>query len=118
MRNTIKPDIAGIIMLDPACIVHRARSFTNRSHRIAHDRPQLVVDFRASMAREDWSPPLVVMSRKRAAAVSSQDITRIYGLEAMQFIDGESFNCGALGKPSRKLQREPGQVKDTLVTSS
>jgi len=96
--------VAGIILLDPNCIVHRGRGFENGRFRVTHDRPQLIVNFRSKLAVGNWCPPLIIMSIHKAAAVSAADVTRIYGLEAMHFIDGLSLNCEALkNSPSRTL---------------
>ena len=94
--------IAGTILLDPNCIVHLGRAFHKGRDRIAHDRPQLIVDFRASQALGDWSPPLIVMSRHRAAAVNTLKVARVFCLESFQFIEGRSLRSGPLPMNSPK----------------
>lgn len=96
VQANIYEDVAGIILLDPNCIVHCGRGFGNGKYRVAHDRPQLIVDFRAKLAIGRWSPPLMVMSLRRAAAVPTESVARVYGLEAMHFIEGVSLRCGAI----------------------
>ncbi len=110
--------VAGIILLDPNCIVHRGRGFGKGRHRIGHDRPQLLVNFRSKVGVGTWSPPLIVMSCRKAAAVSTMDITRIYGLEAMQFIEGATLRCGLIEpKPQQNLAKV-GQVAFSIVSPS
>lgn len=95
-RAIIEQDVpvAGIILLDPNCIVHLGRSFGKGKLRVAHDRPQLIVNFRSKLAVGNWSPPLMVMSRHKAAAVLTANVTRVYGLESMHFVEGLSLRCG------------------------
>jgi len=85
--------IAGIIIVDPHCIVHRSRGFHREDFYVRHDRPQLVVDFRNSLAIGNWSPPLIVVSLRRAGAVSTSAIQRAYYLEAFQFLEGPVTIC-------------------------
>lgn len=110
--------IAGIILLDSNCTVHRGRSFHNGRARIAHDRPQLIVNFRASQAIGNWAPPLIVMSRHRAAAVSTQKVARVYCLESLQFIEGVSLRSGLIPTNSRKVGCESGPSNLSAVFSS
>jgi len=108
--------VAGIVLLDPNCIVHRGRGFGKGNYRITHDRPQLIVNFRSNLAVGNWSPPLVVMSLHRAAAVSTADVTRVYMLEAMHFIDGSSVNCGASKNSRNEIVSIPGRSATTPVS--
>lgn len=85
--------VAGILLLDPQCIVYRGRGFQTGSFRCAHDRPQLIVNFRSQLTIGNWSPPLLIMSCRAAAALHTTDITRVFGLEAMHFIEGRTLNC-------------------------
>lgn len=90
-------EVAGIILLDPNCIVYRGRGFGSGKTRVAHDRPQLIVDFRSRLAVGRWSPPFMIMSIRKAAAVATDTVSRIYGLDAVQFIEGSSLRCGEIG---------------------
>lgn len=85
--------VAGIILLDPYCFVHKGRAYRSGKFRTAHDRPQLIVDFRMRHSVGRWSPPLMVMSLHRAAAVPCAKLRRVYCLEALQYIDGNAFSC-------------------------
>jgi hypothetical protein len=97
LHSEIIEALAGIILLDPNCIVHRGRGFGSGKCRVVHDRPQLIVDFRAKLAIGRWSPPLIIMSIHKAAAVATDTVARIYGLDAMHFIEGSSLRCGETG---------------------
>lgn len=109
--------IAGIILLDPNCIVHRGRSFGSGKYRIVHDRPQLIVDFRAKLAVGQWSPPLMIMSLHKAAAVATDAVARIYGLEAMNFVEGSSLRCGEIMYNSNdKTSATFGRFSNSLVS--
>ncbi len=108
--------VAGIILLDPNCIVHRGRGFDKGNSRVVHDRPQIIVNFRSKLSIGSWSPPMIVMSRHKAAAVSSADITRVYGLEAMHFVDGATLSCSAIKNLSEKENAKLGQYATVLVS--
>lgn len=110
--------VAGILLLDPNCIVHRGRSFSRRGVRIAHDRPQKVVNFRASQAIGRWAPPLIVMSRHRAAAVSTQDVARVFCLESLQFIEGVSLRSGRIRAVPQISGDEAGHKEPAAVSAA
>lgn len=86
--------IAGLILLDPQCFVHRGRSYVRGHRRMVHDRPQMIVDFRAACAMGDWQPPFIQMTCKPAGAVSTNDVARIFCLDSFHCIDGNSLACG------------------------
>lgn len=109
--------VSGIILLDPNCIVHRGRSFGSGKERVVHDRPQLIVDFKAKLAIGQWSPPLMIMSIHKAAAVATDKVARIYGLETMHFIEGSSLKCGKAGfLISDKSSSIFGHIPKTFVS--
>lgn len=89
-------DVAGIIVLDLECVVHRARGFNNGNFRVRHDRPQLIVDFRSSLAIGRWAPPLIFFSQKPAKSVTTNSMQRTYCLEAFHFVDGKTLRCHPL----------------------
>ncbi len=116
-RAIIEQDVpvAGIILLDPNCIVHRGRGFGKGKFRISHDRPQLIVNFRSMLAVGKWCPPLMIMSLHKAATVSAQDVTRVYGLDAMYFIEGASLSCGAIRETVGKNRCESRCLGNALA---
>jgi len=106
-----KVDVAGIILLDFQCVVHKARGFNNGDFRVRHDRPQLIVDFRSRLSIGNWAPPLILISQKPAKSVSTNSMQRAYCLEAFRFIDGKTLRCHRLPKspvqPQRPAAGEP-----------
>lgn len=96
--------IAGIILLDPQCFVHKGRSFTFSNRRMVHDRPQMIVDFRASCAVGDWQPPFVHMTSKRAGAVPTDSVARIFCIESYHCIDGTTLGCGVMWGQTNESQ--------------
>ncbi len=96
MQSEFDSPIAGVILLDPQCFVHSGRSFTCGNRRQVHDRPQMVVDFRASYAVGDWQPPFVHMTCKRAGAVPTDSVARIFCIESYHCIDGTTLGCGLM----------------------
>ncbi len=91
-----RTDVAGIVLIDPQCIMHRARGFHNGDFRVRHDRPQLITDFRSRLAIGGWSPPLVFFSTKPAKSVPTDSIRSVYCLEALYFLDGATLRCHPL----------------------
>lgn len=86
-----RPLIAALLLLDPRCHVHRARGLTDRDRVIPHDRPQILADLRTTLAVEDWSPPLFILTEKDTAGVEVETVQRSYYLEALQFLDGRTL---------------------------
>ena len=86
--------VAGILVLDPACNLHRSRGGTlSNGRQMFNDRPQHVVNFRTALAAEGWQPPLLLLTTRQASAFVSEDVARAYCLEAFRFISGDSFAC-------------------------
>ncbi|MDY3562688.1 hypothetical protein R5W23_004166 [Gemmata sp. JC673] len=86
--------VAGVIVLDPPCIIHKSRGGTDSwGHVHRNDRPQHVVDFRASLLSDDWQPPLLLVTERPARAVETQAVARTYCLNAFRFVAGDSFAC-------------------------
>ncbi len=108
--------VAGVIVLDPQCFVHRGRSFQNGNYRIVHDRPQMIVNFRSAFAIGSWSPPFIQMTCKRAAAVATETVARIYCLETMHCIDGTSIGCGIPPATFNKTTNEYVRLSAQLVS--
>jgi len=107
-------EIAGVIVLDPQCFVHAGRSFQNGNRRIVHDRPQMIVNFRSAFSIGSWVPPFIQMTCKRAGAVATETVSRIYCLETIHCIDGTSLGCGVLpgtfNKRACELERFDAQI--------
>ena len=106
LRQDQKP-IAGILLVDSQCIVHKARGWGKRSSPYQNDRPQHVVDFRASLSVGGWSPPLVVFTQRPAKSVNTIKLQRSYCLESLYFLDGKRIRCGRVPVPGNISAPEP-----------
>ena len=94
LARTVEAGVAGIIVIDPLCLLYKARSGTDswgNVHR--NDRPQHVVNFRAALDAEGWQPPLILLTTLRAGAVNTAIVARTFCLNAFRFISGASFGC-------------------------
>jgi len=102
-RELLKdPGVAGLILLDMQCFVHKARSMTTRyNFKVQNDRPQLIANFRSRLCREGWLPPLMFWTEKPAKSVWTTDMLSPYCLDAWWFVDGQSLSCS---------QREEGHL--------
>jgi hypothetical protein len=94
LAQALDSRLAGVIVLDPDCIMYQARGGTNRWGRRYHnDRPQHVVNFRASLGSEGWQPPFLLLTKKPAKSVNTDVVARTFQLEGFRFIAGDSFSC-------------------------
>ncbi len=77
LARALAPGIAGVILLDPLCIVYKARAGTDswgKVHR--NDRPQHVVNFRAALDADGWQPPVLLLTTKPAKSVNTEVVAR------------------------------------------
>lgn len=88
--------IAAIVLIDNYCRVHAARGFNNGNFRVQHDRPQLIVNFRARLSDDGWMPPLVIFTEKAAKSTPTLQMQRVYCLDTFVFVDGATLRCGEL----------------------
>ena len=86
--------IAGILVLDPHCMIHKARGFRKGNYRVRNDRPQLIADFRAHLAQGTWSPPLVFFAKQPAKSINTDAMLGPYCLEAFRYVDGRQLRMG------------------------
>lgn len=94
LARALAPGLAGVIILDPPCIMHKARGGTNRWGRtFRNDRPQHVVNFRADLEVDGWQPPLLLITTKRAKEVHTDNVARAFCLNRFRFVAGDSFGC-------------------------
>jgi hypothetical protein len=84
--------IDSVILLDPTCMIHRARTLRLGNGSI-HDRPQIVASFLTDHFHRGPAPVLILMTLKRAAAVPTEAIARAFCLEAFWFLDGPTLQC-------------------------
>lgn len=84
MNNT---RVAGLILIDLNCMVHKARG----NQWVANDRPQHVIDCRARLTTEEWSPPLIVFTDGLARSINTEPMRGAYSLNAWRYFDGQTF---------------------------
>src|SRR5206468_12325952 len=94
LARALAPGIAGVIILDPLCIMYQARGGTDSWGRVhCNDRPQHIVNFRAALDADGWQPPLLLLTTKPAKAVNTDNVARALCLNAFRFVAGDSFGC-------------------------
>ncbi len=97
LARTVEAGVAGVIVLDPLCLLYKARGGTDSWGRVhCNDRPQHVVNFRAALDADGWQPPLLLLTTQRAGAVNTDVVARAFCLNAFRFIAGDSFGCWAV----------------------
>lgn len=87
-------DVAGIILLDPFCIVHEPHR-NHRGKRVARERSHFISKCCQRLRRGAWIPPLLFLSRKPAKSVTTNALLGAYGLETIQFLAGDNLRLGA-----------------------
>jgi len=93
--NMLEHDIDGrqvsmIALLDPVCMVDRARTLRLGNGR-THDRPQIIVNALCDLATDGLQPLFVVMTCKPAISIATEKLARIYCRETWWFCDGPSI---------------------------
>lgn len=91
-------DVAGILVLDYACHIHKCRGNAYRSFQTSNDRPQKIVDFRMRFRVGDWSPPFMIFTNRKAISVNTQPMLSPYCLEAFRYVDGRTMRFGTVQK--------------------
>jgi hypothetical protein len=89
--NRFTSRVAGLILIDMLCHVHRARKMPGPAGRfVTNDRPQMIADFRNSVGVDAWVPPLILMTEEPAKSVHADYIARAYCLDGFWFLDGRT----------------------------
>jgi len=107
-------NVAGIIVLDMFCTVHKARGFANGGFRVQHDRPQLIVNFRSQLGQGQWMPPLVFCAQKPAKSINTNAMLSPYCLEAFRYVDGATLRTGQ--PPAELSEQLPSYYGNALTT--
>lgn len=94
--KTSHADVAGILVIDFACHIHKCRGYLLNRFGKAHDRPQKIVDFRVSQKVGQWSPPIIFFTPKPAISVNTHNMLSPYCLEAFRYIDGRTMKFGTI----------------------
>ena len=89
---------AGIFIFDYACHIHKCRGNSFRRFKSANDRPQKIADFRMKFRIRDWSPPLFLLTNRKALAVNTIPMLSPYCLEAFRYIDGQTMRFGKIAQ--------------------
>ncbi len=91
----VEAGVAGVIVLDPPCLMYKRAGWETdvRGRTYGNDRPQHVVNFRASLDIDGWQPPLLLLTTRLAMSVDPNVVARAFCLDAFRFIAGDSFGC-------------------------
>jgi hypothetical protein len=81
----------GLILYDPACHVHRARSFT-RYDSNNHDRAQLIANFISSQRAKGAGTTLCLMTLRPAMAVGTARVADAYMQDGWWFVTPNSLS--------------------------
>ena len=96
-------NLAGILVVDYACHIHKCRGNAYRGFRAANDRPQKIVDFRMQFKIGEWSPPFIMFTNRKAMAVNTLPMLSPYCLETFRYIDGKTMRFGKVVKPKSSV---------------
>ena len=83
--------ISMVVLLDPTCMVHHARTMRLGNGR-THDRPQIIVNALCDLATDGLQPLFVTMTCKSAISLNSEQLARVYCRETWWFCDGPSIS--------------------------
>jgi hypothetical protein len=84
-----RDQIGALILLDPGCIVYKARTLKVGNFRV-HDRPQIIANFLCDATVDDVQPVFMLMTSQAASSLPTETIARAYMREAWWFLDGSS----------------------------
>lgn len=87
--NEVAP-ISMVVLLDPTCMVHHARTMRLRNGR-THDRPQIIVNALCDLATDGLQPLFLAMTCMPAVSINSEKLARVYSRETWWFCDGPSL---------------------------
>lgn len=85
--------IAALLVLDFPCCMHRARGMSWEGEFAGNDRPQKVVDFRASLNLGGWSAPILIFTQKPSKSIPTEALLSPYCLEGFWFMRGSTVRC-------------------------
>jgi len=85
--------VAGILLVDMFCHVHRARDRFYPGYGV-HDRPQRVANFRVDVSRAGWLPPFLFFTERPAKLLNTNPMLSPYCLDAWWFVDGMRLRVG------------------------
>jgi len=91
-RGDGKKPVAGILLIDMLCHVHKYRGH-KRFYHARMDRPGLVSQFQAAMKSRGFVAPLILFTASLAKSVETNSVLRAYSLASLWFLDGRSLSC-------------------------
>lgn len=83
--------VSMVVLLDPSCMVHQARTMRLGNGR-THDRPQIIVNALCDLATDGLQPLFVTMTCMAAISLNSEKLARVYCRETWWFCDGPSIH--------------------------
>ena len=83
--------ISMVVLLDPTCMVHHARTMRLGNGR-THDCPQIIVNALCDLATDGLQPLFVTMTCMAAVSLNSEKLARVYARETWWFCDGPSIS--------------------------
>lgn len=83
--------ISMVVLFDPTCMVHHARTMRLGNGR-THDRPQIIVNALCDLATDGLQPLFVTMTCMAAVSLNSEQLARVYCRETWWFCDGPSIS--------------------------
>ena len=86
-----------IILLDPTCMVYKARSMY-LGNGSCHDRPQLIVNALNDLATDGNEPLFVIMTCRTAVSLDTDKLARTYARETWWFCDGPTMRLPSLNR--------------------
>ena len=85
--------VLGLILLDPAGVVHKARGDSIKGWA-NNDRPQKLAKFRFKHRKDGWQPPMILVSLNQAKSMNTSQMLGPYSLEAWWFVDLATLRIG------------------------
>jgi len=86
--------VAGILMVDPYLNTHDCRGSSNSGWTKAHDRPQLVLNFRMFHSGGGIAIPMIFFTVPPAKSLNTLPAESVYGLAAWWYADGRYLRVG------------------------
>lgn len=85
--------VAAVCLVDPPCIVYRARGDL-KSGYVRNDRPQHLARFRAAHEIDGWKPPFLLLTEQPTMSLNTNQMLMPYSLENWWYVDGSQIRMG------------------------
>jgi hypothetical protein len=90
----LRAPVAAMLMVDPYLTTHKCRGYSGNGWGEAHDRPQLVLNFRTVAEENGVFPPLVFFAVPPAKSLNTKPVESVYGLATWWYADGKFLRVG------------------------